>query len=157
MNDNILKLNATFTQNSPINIRFNNYLEEHLDSITSSILVIISGKIATGKSIFLSKITEQKNVVLINSLLDLNKKAPNLNDKDILGIDVSNFQELNIIIKQLETLKNPIIITTIEYIYLESLTNWQAFINSRKKLTKMRNAPIHLHLTQSLITANALF
>ncbi|MFZ7307050.1 hypothetical protein ACLSY1_02700, partial [Avibacterium avium] len=103
------------------------------------------------------KITEQKNVVLINSLLDLNKKAPNLNDKDILGIDVSNFQELNIIIKQLETLKNPIIITTIEYIYLESLTNWQAFINSRKKLTKMRNAPIHLHLTQSLITANALF
>ncbi|MFZ7315191.1 hypothetical protein ACLSZU_06295 [Avibacterium avium] len=157
MNDNILKLNATFTQNSPINIRFNNYLEEHLDSITSSILVIISGKIATGKSIFLSKITEQKNLVLINSLLDLNKKAPNLNDKDILGIDVSNFQELNIIIKQLETLKNPIIITTIEYIYLESLTNWQAFINSRKKLTKMRNAPIHLHLTQSLITANALF
>lgn len=40
MNYNILKLNATFSQNSPINIRFNNYLEEHLDSIASSILVI---------------------------------------------------------------------------------------------------------------------
>lgn len=156
MNHNILKLNATFTQNSPINIRFNNYLEEHLDSITSSILVIISGKIATGKSTLLSKIAKLKSVVLINSLLDLNNKIPNLNDKDILGIDVSNFQELNIIIKRLETLRNPIIITTIEYIYLESLTNWQAFINSRKKLTKMRNAPIHLHLTQSLITSNAL-
>lgn len=156
MNHNILKLNATFTQNSPINIRFNNYLEEHLDSITHSILVIISGKIATGKSTLLSKIAKLKSVVLINSLLDLNNKIPNLNDKDILGIDVSNFQELNIIIKRLETLRNPIIITTIEYIYLESLTNWQAFINSRKKLTKMRNAPIHLHLTQSLITSNAL-
>ena len=95
MNHNILKLNATSTQNSPINIRFNNYLEEHLDSITSSILVIISGKIATGKSTLLSKIAKLKSVVLINSLLDLNNKSPNLNDKDILGIDVSNFQELD--------------------------------------------------------------
>lgn len=157
MNDNILKLNATFTQNSSINIRFKNYLEKHIDSITHSILVIISGEIATGKSTLLSNIAEPKSVVLINSLLDLNNKVPNLNDKDILGIDVSNFQELNIIIKQLETLRNPIIITTIEYIYLESLTNWQAFINSRKKLTKMRNAPIHLHLTRNWISSNVLF
>lgn len=157
MNDNILKLNATFTQNSSINIRFKNYLEKHIDSITHSILVIISGEIATGKSTLLSNIAEPKSVVLINSLLDLNNKAPNLNDKDILGIDVSNFQELKVIIKQLETLRNPIIITTIEYIYLESLTNWQAFINSRKKLTKMRNAPIYLHLTRNRISSNVLF
>lgn len=75
MNDNILKLNATFTQNSSINIRFKNYLEKHIDSITHSILVIISGEIATGKSTLLSNIAEPKSVVLINSLLDLNNKA----------------------------------------------------------------------------------
>lgn len=147
----------SFNKSSPIDEQLSYYVQEKGKELKKHRLIILSGSIGIGKSTLLKHLIQNENYKLIQLKSDFDSLLPHLLPDNVLCIDMSNMQDLNLVLMKAITLSNKVVITSIEYAHLIFLPSWLAFIKHHMKKAKMRTLPIHLHITREGITEIELF